>query len=146
MIEIELANSNIKALIDDEDFEIVNAFTWKISKLGYVVAKGEIYMHRMLMNTPSGMATDHINGIKHDNRRCNLRVCTNSENMRNRKMQANNKSGFRGVHQKKRSGLWYAQIKIDGVQKYLGAFRSPEIASEVYEKEAVKVYGDFKRK
>ena len=120
---------------------------WRITPNGYVVrcSKKTIWMHRIIMNTPEGMDTDHINGIRHDNRRSNLRVCTKAENMRNRKVQDNNKSGFRGVHQKSRDKLWYAQIKINGVQKYLGIFKSPEEASAVYEKEAEKEYGDFRR-
>lgn len=148
MKEIKPTNSKIMVLVDNEDFEYLSQWNWQITTKGYIVRKQSgkyIWMHRVIMNTPSGMDTDHINGIRHDNRRSNLRVCTKAENMRNRKVQKNNKSGFRGVHQKSRDNLWYAQIKINGIQKYLGVFKNPEEASAVYEKEAEKEYGEFRR-
>ena len=49
------------------------------------------------------------------------------------------------MHQKK-DGRWYAQIKINGIQKFLGCFETPEEASKVYEETSLEVYGEFKRK
>lgn len=75
---------------------------------------------------------DHINGNKLDNRIENLRLATRCENRQNHKMMKNNTSGFRGVHWSKKEGKWIASICIAGTQKRLGAFTSPEEASECY--------------
>lgn len=91
-------------------------------RLSWFYAKGE---------WPRGQV-DHINCIRDDNRIENLRDVdpkTNRQNMR--KPTAKNKSGFLGVSPL-REGGWAAFITIDGKQKRLGAFSSPELASAAY--------------
>jgi hypothetical protein len=44
-----------------------------------------------------GYKVDHINRISTDNRPCNLRESTNSQNASNRSLQKNNKSGAKGI-------------------------------------------------
>ncbi len=144
MKEIKLTKGAF-ALVDDEDFEWLNTFSWHFGKR-YAVRKEKgksVFMHKQIMGA-SGII-DHINGNNLDNRKSNLRPATHAENMRNRKMQSNNTSGFRGVH-KIKGGYWQAQIKINGIQKYLGIYRTPKEASVVYEKEAEIQYGEFRRK
>jgi hypothetical protein len=65
--------------------------------------------------------TDHINGVRDDNRWVNLRPATKSENLRNTKMRFDNKSGVMGVFLHKRSGRWGASIR-DGKRKNLGFY------------------------
>ncbi|TXH18923.1 MAG: hypothetical protein E6R03_01310 [Hyphomicrobiaceae bacterium] len=108
MVEITLNDGSI-SIIDDEDYDLVKNRNWTHSN-GYVIScaypeKGTIYMHRLINKTPNGMSTDHINGNKLDNRKCNLRTCTHAENRRNNKIQTNNKSGYTGV-----SGMRVHQI------------------------------------
>jgi hypothetical protein len=139
---------NKYAIVDDEDFEHLNKFHWFLSNRGYAYRSSggkSLLMHKEVLVCDEGKVVDHINGDKLDNRRSNLRQATHAENMRNRKMQVNNKSGFRGVHQKKKDGLWYAQIKVNGIQKFLGSFKNPLDASVAYEKESQKEYGEFRR-
>jgi hypothetical protein len=68
---------------------------------------------------------DHINGNKVDNRLCNLRSCTASENAMNRtKLATNNTSGHTGVVWNKKLGKWTAAIRFKGESRHLGVFLS----------------------
>jgi hypothetical protein len=90
---------------------------------------------------------DHINGDPSDNRWCNLRTCTHAENMRNRKMHANNECGFKGVW-KRRSRTrspYVAQIRVNGKKIQIGTFASAELAHEAYLEAASRLHGSFKR-
>ena len=61
------------------------------------------------MDCPAGLTVDHINGDRLDNRRQNLRVCTQGQNNCNRLERVDNTSGFRGVSQRK-DGRYQAYI------------------------------------
>ena len=138
------------ALVDDEDFDFLNKWRWHTDNKGYVVRRVRVggkklvvYMHREIMKTPSGMVTDHINGLRNDNRKDNLRVCTDAENKRNRGKTMNNSSGFKGVYWQKQIGRWYSRIMVDNKDIYLGTFDTPELASKAYIKASKKYHGEF---
>lgn len=78
-------------LVDIEDVPRITKVKWHLSDTGYVInrnsigsTKTTIRAHRLIMDTPAGMDTDHINHNKLDNRKSNLRICTRSENLMNR--------------------------------------------------------------
>lgn len=103
-------------------------------------------MHRLITNFPKGMEVDHINGNKLDNRRSNLRVCTRSENAKNRRLSKSNKSGYHGVHYattEKRRKRWAASIRVNGKKKYIGRFFTLAEAVMAYNKSALKYHGKF---
>jgi|6_EtaG_2_1085325.scaffolds.fasta_scaffold08028_3 hypothetical protein len=144
------------ALVDDEDFEYLNNYKWsalKDNKTYYAVSsliidpvtkkKKAIKMHRVIMKTPKGMDTDHINGDGLDNRRENLRVCTHAENSRNRGINKNNTSGYKGVYWKKDRKKWAAQIRNNGKVVGLGGFDRKEQAYAAYCQAAKEFYKDF---
>lgn len=83
---------------------------------------------------------DHINGDGVDNRLCNLRSVTGSENRKNRRLQSNNISGTCGVYWHKASGKWQAQIKVDSKYLHLGSFEDINDAVKA-RKEADIKYG-----
>ena len=66
---------------------------------------------------------DHINGDCADNRICNLRDVSHAKNMKNRKIQKNNKSGTSGIHYCKGLESWRARIKVNGAFISLGYFK-----------------------
>lgn len=141
------------AIIDEQDAPRVAKHKWfarkeRIIWYAYtnVVIKGHrtvITLHRFLLDFPSGLTVDHINGNGLDCRRSNLRVCTNTENVRNMKRRKDNASGFKGVNLHK--GRWRAYITIDGHQKSLGYYDSPADAARAYDSAALIHFGQFAR-
>jgi hypothetical protein len=65
---------------------------------------------------------DHINRNRLDNRICNLRLATSSENKQNAGVQSRNKSGHKGIKWYERSKKWRAQITVNKKQIHLGIF------------------------
>lgn len=132
---------------------ITGVFTWKIAN-GNRVAVGDVagsytghgYIriiidkksyraHRlawlyMTGNWPSDQI-DHINHKRDDNRFCNLRECSNSENSQNRSKQSNNKSGCVGISWVPNRNKWAAYIDVDGKRISLGRYETLEKAKQV---------------
>lgn len=76
----------VKILIDDEDEIIATQKPLSVIKNNnhlYVMTSDKEYLHRIIMNAPKGRVIDHINHNTLDNRKCNLRICTHSENKLN---------------------------------------------------------------
>jgi len=107
------------------------------------VAGKLVRMHRIIAGANhKDEIVDHINGNTLDNRRSNLRICSNAENGRNRGKNSNNSSGFKGVFLKR--DKWAAQIKHNGKSIHLGTFKTPEEAHLAYQRAANKLHGRFK--
>jgi len=89
---------------------------------------------------------DHINGDKSDNRICNLREATPSQNAMNQKNKPS-ASGVRGVYFicGNRPKPWNARIKLNYRTKSLGYYSTKEEAALVYESAAKKLFGPFYR-
>jgi len=104
-------------------------------------------MHRLVAERMglniAGLQVDHINGVKADNRRENLRVATNGQNRANSKLNSNNTSGLKGVSRK--NGRWVAVINVGGKKHHLGYFDKKEQAHEAYKKAAIEAFGEFAR-
>lgn len=88
---------------------------------------------------------DHINMDRADNRIANLRIATIAENNRNRKAQANSKSGYKGVSQHNVTKRWMARIHVNGKRIALGTFATPEEAHAAYIKGAKEYHHDYAR-
>ncbi len=143
------------AIIDIEDYALVVKYKWnakfnKSNSLYYANTsitipstnkRTSITMHRLIMNAGKGVVVDHINGNALDNRRCNLRFATASENSMNRSKTVLNTSGFKGVYKDK--SRWLAKIGIGGKRIYLGTFDTPELAYAAYCAAALKYHKEF---
>ena len=140
------------ALVDDEDYERVNQYKWCINSNGYAVTsyrdsngkRKAMKMHRFILNLNKGDSlVDHRDTIRINNQKYNLRVASFVENLRNQKINKNNKSGFKGVRLHKPSSLYIAQIGINGKQKHIGYFKCSVEAAKAYNEAAIKYFGEF---
>lgn len=89
---------------------------------------------------------DHINGDRSDNRLCNLREATHTQNRFNAGKWGHNKSGFKGVSFHPFSGLWRARVSVNRKDVCLGYFHTKEEAHAVYQRRVAEFHSEFTRK
>ena len=111
-------------------------------KQGAIFGK-RYYAHRIIWLCLYGsfqeQGIDHINGIKDDNRKENLREISNKENQKNKRMDPCNTSGYKGVSWHEPTKKWRAVISIENKQKLIGLFETKEEAFVAYASEAEKL-------
>lgn len=133
---------NKYALVDDDLVDSLNQWKWRIGGHGYATRalpkqervngkQGNIFMHRVIDETPTGQYIDHINHNKLDNRKENLRRVTYSQNCMNKSLQSNNTTGYRGIHWNKKLSKWQVTICIMRKNIYLGIYEDLETAKKV---------------
>ncbi|MEX3923088.1 HNH endonuclease [Paraburkholderia sp. BR10936] len=110
----------------------------------YINAK-PYYAHRLAFLYMTGCypheVADHINGVKHDNRWCNLREATRSQNAINQPLRKDNTSGYRCVA---RCGSRYsALITVNKNRIWLGVFDTAEEAGQAAQAARLQHYGAF---
>lgn len=151
MKKIKINNTNLYAIVDDEDFEYLNQFTWCLDReyarrIIYINENSKrkqrcIRMHREILNAPADKIIDHINGNGLDNRKENLRYCTKSTNAMNCKIHKHNTSGYKGVS--KSGNRWRAYIVLNDKQRQIGSYKTKEEAALAYNKKAIELFGEF---
>lgn len=141
-------------IVDVDDFVKVSKYNWSVQlgercyakralkRDGRGGARQCVYLHREILQH-SKAHTDHKNGDSLDNRRCNLRPASISQNLANQSPR--NKFGFRGVQKQSRGGGFCAVIKRNGTRTYLGTFTTPQAAAAAWDSAAFAVWGDFAR-
>lgn len=135
----EVVRSSLHYCPDSGEFTRAGLAAGGQDGLGYVrirVDGNKYKAHRLAWlyvfgEWPVGMI-DHINGIRSDNRLCNLRDVGRAANIQNqRRPRSDNTSGYLGVSLH-RSGKWKASIQANGKYVYLGLFVSKEDARDAY--------------
>ena len=132
-------------IVDPEDQHIVDKHTWHESGPGKHPATKingkSIRLHKLIL--PEAKTIDHINRNVLDARKENLRECSQAENILNRGVFKNSKTGLKGVCWHKQSGTFRATIQIAGKKVHLGNWDCPIKAAQAYDKAAVKYHGEF---
>lgn len=130
-------NTGKEFLVDLDDYKKIKDVSWYEANTGYIMHKDTgqhaILLHRMIMDAPKGLVVDHINHNKVDNRKCNLRICTQQENIKNRAVPP------KGIFEARQGNRTYFLVEIYG--KYRGCFKNYEDAKrlrdEIVEKESI---------
>jgi hypothetical protein len=143
-------------LYDDEDHDKISKYKWHVKKMNkrnsliYAATnvkengrRGALMLHRLITNCQDNKMVDHINHNSLDNRKSNLRICTNSENKMNSKSYKNSTSRFKGVAWYNRDKKWRSYIMKDYKCIWLGLFENEIDAALAYNCAAIKYHGEF---
>jgi HNH endonuclease len=141
------------ALVDDADFEWLSQWKWQAVLEGHVWyairtdrsgdRERKVKMHRLIMGEPEGVEIDHQDGDGLNNQRGNLRQATHSQNHQNRRKIRGCSSKYKGVSWHKLCKRWQAYIKLSGVRRHLGLFKSEKVAALAYDFAARDLFGEF---
>jgi hypothetical protein len=150
MAEIR-ASGGQAILVDDDDLDSLSIHRWYVGDW-YAMRSSRIdgrwtteYMHRRIMGLTKGdrRSVDHVNGNPLDNRRANLRYCSQAENMRNTRVRSDNKSGLKGIAWDAKNKKWEARIQVNKRRVFLGRYGTAEEAHAAYREAAVRTHGEF---
>ena len=114
---------------------IVDYRKYQAHRLAYLYMTGEWPPHEI----------DHINRDRNDNRWCNLREATHSQNAMNSKIRCTNTTGYKGVFLDKRDGKYYARARLNREYFYFGRFDDPYEAHLAYVAGVKRLHGEFAR-
>jgi hypothetical protein len=156
MREIILTQGKV-AIVDNEDYEWLSQWKWYAVKHRYKYGvrwyairaeytngqNARISMHREIAARAGLPFVDHRDRDGLNNRRKNLRPCTNSQNQANRKKTPGASSRFKGVTWNKNLSKWQAQICCNGKASYLGVFATETEAARAYDAAAQERFGEF---
>jgi len=135
MVKISLGDG-LFTVIDTSDYDKVSKYTWSANKNNYATTTidgSTTLLHRLLIKPPVNMVVDHIDGDRLDNRKTNLRVCTQSENLRNQlKHCRSGTSKYKGVTYNREKGKWLARIRVRNIKYGLGSYYNELDAALAY--------------
>lgn len=130
---------------DDESWNAHKSTSGAWSVTGTYAKK----LHREVLGlTDPAVAVDHINGDTFDNRRSNLRLCTQKDNAKNQKQRRNKRwSIYKGVTKMPNLPLrpWIAQIQSDSKRTLIGYYATELEAATAYDEAALRLHGPFAR-
>jgi hypothetical protein len=137
-VHVKMSNCDDYMLCDIEDWNKLKCYCWSSNQYNYATAYHDgvniLIFHREIFNLENqDIQVDHISGKRLDNRKCNLRLCSNQENSFNKFKNSNNTSGYKGVYFDKERNKWRSVIQINGKSvKSPKRYNTPEEAFEWY--------------
>lgn len=144
---IELSGGRA-VVVDEDDYPTLSAYHWlqhRGCSTWYARASvngHRVMMHVFLLGSREGCTVDHINGNGLDNRRCNLRFATPSQQAQN-VHGGRGRSQYKGVSWAKRQRKWAAVIYVGGRNRHLGYFSNEDDAAKAYDVAARLHYAEF---
>lgn len=135
-------------LFDHDDSSKVMCRSWHMTKKGYIRGNhpnGSLErLHRLIIGVAPDKQVDHINGVRHDNRKSNLRICNSSSNKANSIAHSNKKnSKYKGVYKPPGMVRYISRIRKDGITYNIGLFASEIEAAQAYDRKAIELFGEY---
>lgn len=141
-------NTGKEFYFDLEDYDKIKQYTWSEDNRGYARTslqengnRQTIKLHKLITDTNNLQIVDHINQNKADNRKQNLRITTQQQNVLNSPKQSNNTSGIIGVSFRTNCSKWVASITYNKEKYYLGAYIEKEDAIIARLNAEIKYFG-----
>lgn len=144
--------------IDTEDKEKVQKYHWNVSKrkrpentFNVVTPKNNeldsTLLYRYIMEVSKELNVDHRDGDPFNNRKSNLRICTQADNNKNLGTKKSNKSGYKGIfwYYFKNVNKWAVTIKYNKKTINLGYYNDIEEALKVRNEAELKYFGEYAR-
>lgn len=133
------------AIVDDEDYEWLNSYRWcfdgryaqRRNKI-----EGHVRMHMLIMQPQDEKGVDHINGNPLDNRKSNLRVCSQGDNSKNMSKHFDSTSKYKGLS-KTKNGKWEVRVCKNYKPTRVGLFNDEVEAAKAYDQKAKELHGEF---
>lgn len=148
--QLKLTNSDLTAIVDDDQYDKLLKYNWSVlyknkkPKAIRSTSHVPIYLHRLIIkNWDSSIKIDHRDRNIFNNQIINLRVCNGAENGQNRKLNTNNKSGYKGVTYDNWHRKWQSGIRVNGKLINLGRFKDKILAAVAYDDAALLHFGEF---
>jgi hypothetical protein len=133
-----------ETIVDDDNYYDLLRYSGHLRKYAKITVNNKsCLVHRYIMNYYGDDYVDHINGNPLDNRKCNLRIVTASQNCKNKKSKNKSSSKYLGVYWDKSNNTWCAAIGINGKQKSLGSFENEMDAAKCRDEATKKYFGEY---
>lgn len=149
IMKVSLFNTNKFALVSEVDYNKISHIRWCLVMIeGHEYAAANIggktvFMHRLIMGVNSShVYIDHKNGNGLNNRRCNLRKCSNRHNQHNVRKKKTSKQKYKDIRQLS-NGVWEVRMRLPDGRRFSKRMHNEASAVKLYNSLAVKYHGQF---